>query len=360
MIRRRDISDLIRPDLKDFVPYQSKGGVGRRGIAFLNANESPRSPLRGGSLNRYPDPGQVRLKKKLANIYGIYQNRLFLGNGSDEVIDLIIRGFCIPGSDRIMILPPTYGMYSTAAALNGVDVIRVPLDKNFQPDREGILSKTEKVKILFLCSPNNPTGNLFDREIMEGIFSVFPGLIVVDEAYIDFSGDPGWVGASDKYPNLVVIRTLSKSRGLAGARVGVLIADPDIADFLNSIKPPYNISRLSIDAALSVLSRERFYRNNLKQIVSQREELLSGLYRTGRVKSVYPTDSNFILVKFENEGRVFRYLYENGVIVRNVSTFPGCANCLRITVGSKSENKLLLKLLANYEEEMENGKSIVY
>jgi len=352
------IKNLIRKDLSEFTPYGNGGSSGEK-MVLLNANEVPFCPLSAGRLNRYPDPLHNRLKEKLSRTFHIPRESVFTGHGSDEVIDLLIRGFCNQGTDHIAVLPPSYRMYSVYASLNGIGVRSIPLENDFQPDPEKILDLGKGAKILFLCSPNNPTGNLIRREITGELLRKFPGLVVVDEAYIDFSGDCGWAGSVSEFPNLVVLRTLSKSWGLAGARVGFLAGDPGIVRFLDSIKPPYNLSGLSIDAAVTAMKRKRFQRKCVDSLKEGRESLREELDRMECVQMVYPSDANFLLVKFRDGGRVFRYLKECGILVRDVSSLPGCTDCLRISVGSRRENQKLLKILGRYRGEELYGKNSV-
>jgi len=341
---------LARRDLLPFVPYRNGGDRDREEIR-MNSNEAPYCPVRRGRVNRYPDPRHEKLRKKLSDIYQVPRESLFTGNGSDEIIDLLIRGFCEPGKDHIVVPVPAYGMYRIYAALNGVDVIFVPLNHRFQPDKERILKEGKGAKILFLCSPNNPTGNLLSGAILKDLIRNFPGLVVVDEAYIDFSPDPGWIGAVPEYPNLLVLRTLSKGWGLAGVRIGFLRGDPWVVSYLSAIKPPYNISRPSLDIALKGLERARRVSRNMRATASRRDHLRHRLKDLKFVRHVYSSEANFLLVKFRNGQGVFRYLLGEGIRVRDVSDLPGCGDCLRITVGNHREIRKLMKILTQYREE---------
>lgn len=320
---------------------------------YLDANENSIGSATEAFYNRYPDPHHRQLKQKWSAIKGIPTDRLFFGNGSDEPIDLLIRLFCEPWKDHIVTLPPTYGMYKVSAAINAVEVVEVPLTPAFQIDFKELKEMWNgSSKMLFLCTPNNPTGNLLSRASIELILKSFPGIVVIDEAYIDFSSEPSWIASIDEHRNLVVLQTLSKAWGMAGARVGVAMGDPFVISMLEKIKPPYNISLANHQLALEALNNEDKKNTYVSTLLEQRERLERDLMNNKLVKKIINSDTNFLLVKFEKADEVFKYLIEKGVIVRNRTKEQHCAGCLRITVGTKEENDRLLSLLWGL---MENG-----
>lgn len=333
------IENLVRENIKALQPYSSarKEFTGSMEV-MLDANELP-----FGNLNRYPDPQQIELKQLIRANAGVDLNNVFLGNGSDEIIDLLIRIFCEPGKDKIAFCSPTYGMYTVNAAINNVEIIDVPLNQNFQIDIATLLSKTsdKSCKILFVCSPNNPTGNSIENiaEILEN----FKGIVVVDEAYIDFSNKPSFVQTIGTNDRLLVLQTMSKSRGLAAARIGIAFAGATIIEYLNKVKPPYNISLLNQQAAIAAMLDEKGYEANLKTILQQKEILRAILDACECVEHIYPSDANFYLVKFKNTDSVFKALLAQGIVVRNRE--KEVAGCLRITVGTEAENNKLLNAL---------------
>ncbi len=334
-----DINKLVRPNILNLKPYSSARDEfkGANGI-FMDANENP-----FGNLNRYPDAHQSDLKNRISVVKNVPVNQIFTGNGSDEVIDLALRIFCEPGRDKIIICPPTYGMYKVAADINNVGVVEVPLTEDFQLNSDEILaqSEDENIKMLFLCSPNNPTGNSLEN--MEEIIRKFQGIVVLDEAYIEFSKEKSFLTKLDQYPNLIVSQTFSKARGLANVRVGMAFSGMKIIELFNKVKPPYNISGVNQNAALENLSNNEVFEQNLEQILSQRDLLVRELQRIPLIQKVYPTDANFILVKCENADKVYAELVQKGVIVRNRSS--QIANTLRISIGTADENEILLKTL---------------
>lgn len=333
-----DLNSLIRPHLHALKPYSSARDeyTGREGI-FLDANENP-----FGMLNRYPDPLQKALKKKLGEIRQAPEECIFIGNGSDEVIDLAFRIFCRPGQDEAMIFTPTYGMYEVAAAIHDVSLKKVPLDADFQIDLSCLpdILTHESLKLIFICSPNNPTGNAIYREAVERLLEQFKGIVVVDEAYIDFSDQPSWKDAIGRYPNLIVMQTLSKAWGLAAVRVGMAFADARIISLFHKIKPPYNVSALNQQAAIEALDRRQEFEGRRAVILSERERLRRALQALPFVKKIYPSDANFLLVEMEDGPAVYRFLTGKKIITRN--RHQQIANCVRITVGSLSENDQLL------------------
>jgi histidinol-phosphate aminotransferase len=348
------ISKLIRPHLKNMVPYSSaRDDFKGKASVFLDANENPFDT----GLNRYPDPHQVELKNKLSEIKGVPPERIFIGNGSDEAIDLLFRAFCEPGVDQVITLPPTYGMYKVSARINNIAVKEVLLDNFFDLDLENVLQAIDPMtKIIFLCSPNNPTGNSINRESIKILLSKFSGLVVVDEAYIDFSSQPSLNAWINDFSNLVVLQTLSKAWGMAAARIGLCFASAQVINILNQIKPPYNVSGPDQVQARSRLDDGNAMKASVNSIKQQRIWLKDELSKILKlVFTVYPSDANFLLVKVKDANRVYQYLRDHGIIVRNRSKEPNCDNCLRITVGTTEENQKLIQTLKSYVQ-----KNIVY
>jgi histidinol-phosphate aminotransferase len=340
------INSLTRKNIQDMKPYSSARDEygGSEGI-FLDANENPYFP----PLNRYPDPQQRSLKNIISRMRSVPWENIFLGNGSDEAIDILIRAFCEPGSDNIVSIDPTYGMYEVTAAINGVEYRKVPLEKNFGLDTGKLKMRTDgNTKMIFLCSPNNPTGNSFGYPEIYDIAGWFRGLIVVDEAYIDFSSKPGFLGEIEKIPTLVVLQTLSKGWGRAGIRLGMAFGNGEIISVMNKIKPPYNINSLTIKEASDILSREDEITRRIGEIISGRQWLEQQLSRLNVVKNIYPSDANFLLVRVSDADGLYGHLKKRNIIVRNRSTAAGCSNCLRITVGTENENERLVDALREY------------
>lgn len=340
-----DLNKLVRATIRSLQPYSSARDeyVGTKGI-FLDANENP-----FGTLNRYPDPYQKQLKEELGRLKGLDTSQIFLGNGSDEVIDLLYRIFCEPGQDKAMIFPPTYGMYKVSAGINAVEVVEVPLTEDFQFDLPSARATTqsEDMKLAFICSPNNPTGNSMDANAVEAFIRSFNGICVIDEAYIDFSSKPSWLQRLDEFPNLVVIQTFSKAWGLAAARLGVAYASEEIISLLNKVKPPYNVSRPNQEAALSVLTDVEKVKENVRLILAQRDWLIKELQDISLVKRLYPSDANFLLVEVDDANVLYEYLIEKNLIVRNRHGLVH--NCLRITVGTEEENIQLVTALNEFD-----------
>ena len=340
-----DLASLVRKNILSLKPYSSARDEfsGSEGI-FLDANENP-----FGTYNRYPDPRQKALKKALSELKNVPQDQIFIGNGSDEVIDLIFRVFGNPGTDSVIICPPTYGMYEVSANINDIRVIAVPLRDDFQLDIDAILKRIhndDSVKLIFVCSPNNPTGNTL-RDI-DTILDNFNGIVVIDEAYIDFCPESSHLGNIQRYPNLIVMQTFSKAWALAGARVGIAYAQPEIIALMNKTKPPYNVSKLNQEAALKALSKKKTTKNRIATILEQKKMLIQELPKITFVKKVYPSDANFLLVEMENANAVYNRLVEKKVITRNRSS--QVKNCIRITVGSPKENRILLAELKKMEK----------
>lgn len=338
-----NIGDLVRRNIRELKPYSSaRDEFSGEAAVFLDANENPYpSPF-----NRYPDPLQKKLKQRISELKGVPTERIFLGNGSDEAIDLIIRAFCEPSADAILIPEPTYGMYAVCADVNNVSVRRVALTNNFQLDVAAVLDHADPaVKVIFLCSPNNPSGNLLDRDTILRIARDFRGLVVVDEAYIDFAFTESLTRRLDDNPNLVVLQTLSKAWGLAGLRLGMCFGSPLIVDVLNKIKYPYNISSLTQQYALEALKEEQRKEAWVREILNERTTLTASLKELSIVRQIHPSDANFVLVRVDDAPLIYRKLMEQGTIVRDRSRVTLCENCLRITVGTPAENEILIRQL---------------
>lgn len=348
-----EIEKLIRAHLKGIQPYSSARSEYLGEGILLDANENSIGSVLDHGYNRYPDPLQKRLKSKiipfLDNRLTIHQ--LFLGNGSDEIIDLLVRAFCEPGKDEIIVCPPVFAMFEKCAQINNVLTKKINLREDFQLDVERIRAEiTDNTKIIFICSPNNPTGNLIHSEDIKIILNTFKGLVVIDEAYIDFSNSPSWVEQAERYPNLLVLRTFSKAWGLAALRLGLLVADQAIIEVLNTIKMPYNINVATMELILTALDKQPVKTKMVDDLNAERAMLYERLGWLAIVQKVYASEANFLLVKFEDSEGVFEYLMAHGLVVRNRSNLPHCKNCLRITVGNKEENKKLLKALNDYQE----------
>jgi histidinol-phosphate aminotransferase len=339
---------LIRENVKKLVPYSSaRDDYKGEAKIFLDANEnSLGSPLTKW-YNRYPDPHQLKVKEKLGEIKRVPVSSIFLGNGSDECIDILQRAFCEPGIDNVVICPPTYGMYEVYANVNNVQVKKINLTQDFQLDL-GAIEKAidDHTKLIFLCSPNNPTGNSMHHDDVEAILNNYFGLVVIDEAYINFARQKSFSTQLDEYPNLVVMQTLSKAWGLAALRVGITMAAEEIVAVMNKIKPPYNINQVSQEIALQALDEVGQVNEMIKEIVKERENLAEALVNLSFVEKIYPTDANFLLVKMNDPVTVYKKLLEKGIVVRDRSRVELCEGCLRITIGTPEENKMLLYALA--------------
>ncbi|MDP4129857.1 MAG: histidinol-phosphate transaminase [Bacteroidota bacterium] len=346
-----DIDLLLRDNIRKLVPYASaRDEFSGTANIFLDANEnSLGSPIRD-QYNRYPDPHQVKIKELVSGIKGVPARNIFLGNGSDECIDLLYRAFCNPGLDNTIINPPTYGMYEVSAHINNVEVRRAMLTADFQPDLEKMASLVDQhTKIIWICSPNNPTGNAFHHQIIEMILNNFDGLVVIDEAYINFSRQQSFIRELTEYPNLVVMQTLSKAWGLAGLRVGMAFASEAIVEVLNRIKPPYNIAQPTQELALKALAETDRVNEMIRDLVALRDKLAAEITQLPAVERVYPSDANFLLVKIDRAQEVYRQLLNRGIVVRDRSRVALCDDCLRITVGKKEENDALLSALRTME-----------
>lgn len=346
-----DLKNIVRENIINLVPYSSaRSESDGYGGVFLDANENSFGSPIPQNYSRYPDPKQCAVKEKIATVNGITSDQIFVGNGSDEAIDLLIRVFCRPGIDNILICPPTYGMYEVAAAINEVAVRKVNLTREFALDTKVIVTSIDKnTRLIFLCTPNNPTGICLSASDILTISRSFNGIVVVDEAYIHFSDQPSLISEIDKLQNLVILQTFSKAWGLAGLRVGLAFADARIIDLLNKIKPPYNVSQVAQDLVLDALENLLAVKNTISEIRKERMRLSNGLQQLPYVKEVYPSQANFLLVRMGNHvGAIYRYLVDRGIIVRDRSNVVLCEMCLRITVGTPSENDLLLRTLGEY------------
>lgn len=336
-----DLNKLIRENVIKLTPYSCARDEfkGKTGI-FMDANENPY-----GNLNRYPDPYQKELKNAISKMKGIEDEKIFLGNGSDEIIDLCFRVFCNPGVDKALTFTPTYGMYAVSASVNDVKVLKVSLNEFFQIDLKNAepLFSDKNLKMVFICSPNNPTANSMNYEDVEYIINKFQGIVVIDEAYIDFSEKPSFIKRIDKYPNLIVMQTFSKALGLAAVRVGMAFSNPQIIKYLNKLKPPYNISAINQKAALKKLGQIEQSKIQVFRIKKERERLSSILSRMNIVEKIYPSDANFFLVKVKNADYIYNTLVNKNIIIRNRSSVVD--NCLRITIGKRSENDKLVTAL---------------
>ncbi len=346
-----NLDSLVRPNIRGMKPYSSaRDEFQGEAQVMLDANENSLGSVGPDQFNRYPDPQQRAVKAELAQLKGVAPEQIFLGNGSDEAIDLLVRLTCVPGQDSLLILPPTYGMYEVAAHLNDVRVERLQLTPDFQLSPEivaGVLASD--AKLVWLCSPNNPTGNLLYEDAIEEILRGFRGLVVVDEAYADFADAPSWTTRLQEFPNLVVLQTFSKAWGLAGLRLGMAFASPEVIGYLNKIKPPYNVSEATQQHALAALHDAPRFEELRRQLLVGRAWLRERLPALSIVAEMFPSDANFLLVRFHPDATaVYDFLVARGIIVRNRTTQPGCAGTLRLTVGTPAENELLLQALGEF------------
>ncbi len=346
MITDFNINTLVRANIKDLQPYSSARDESKdassKEMIFLDANENPFE----NGVNRYPDPQQHAVKALLSAMKNVETGNILLGNGSDEVLDLLFRAFCEPNVDNVITLPPTYGMYAVLANINAIENRAVLLSDNFQPRVDSILEAADiRSKMLFLCSPNNPTGNSFSMERVEELLQRFNGLVVIDEAYIDFSDAKSWLEKLKNYPNLVITQTLSKAYGLAGIRLGICYASKEIIAILNTIKPPYNVNELSQQKAIERLLQPDEVTQEILKIKEERANLVSNLKTINYVQEIYPSACNFVLVKVDNATKRYDQLIAKGIVIRNRTTQPLCENCLRLTVGTRLENSRLIHVL---------------
>jgi len=342
-----DLNNLVRENVKKMIPYSSaRDEFSGKGSVFLDANENPYE----NGVNRYPDPHQKELKKRLGEIKGIAPEKMILGNGSDEVIDLLFRAFCEPHSDNVIICTPTYGMYEVAGGVNAVTIREVPLDRDFQPNVEAVISNSdERSKILFLCSPNNPTANVLDTSKVLELLGKFQGIVVVDEAYIDFAPEKSLTDKLAIYPNLVILQTLSKAWGMAGIRLGIGLASMEIINILNRIKPPYNVNSLSQTKALELLELVGLCNEQVDNIVAERKALSVFLNELSYVEKVFPSDANFILVRVNDARGLYNYLLKDEIIIRDRSKICNLDGCVRISVGTSKENEILKSVLTKFD-----------
>lgn len=342
----RTLDELTRPNIRRLKPYSSARDEykGKTASVFLDANENPYNQ----PYNRYPDPLQGEVKQALSAVKGVDPDSIFLGNGSDEAIDLLFRAFCEPGCDNVVAIDPTYGMYEVCAAINNVAYRKVPLDEAFRFRADDMLRKADaQTKLMFLCSPNNPTGNSLDCAEVERLLEAFDGLVVVDEAYIDFSSEPSMLGQLKERPNLVILQTFSKAWGCAGIRLGIACAHPEVIAILNKIKYPYNVNLLTQREALHMLQQPLQVQQWVDVLLKERERLMEAFTELPCCLQVYPTDANFFLAKVTDANGIYARLVERGIIVRNRSHVTLCDNCLRITVGTSEENDALLEALSH-------------
>lgn len=344
----RTIQNLVRENIKSLKPYSSARDEFKefkKEMIFLDANENPYE----NGLNRYPDPQQNSVKIELSKLKGVPVNQILLGNGSDEILDLIFRVFCEPNVDNIITLPPTYGMYKVLANINNVFEKEVFLTEEFELDEIKILEAIDdNSKILFLCSPNNPTGNSFSKKAIELLLSSFKGIIVIDEAYIDFSKEKSWLERLNDFPNLIITQTLSKAYGMAGIRLGICYASEEIISILNKVKPPYNVNELTQQRALKRLHNIEIVSSEVKKILKARKRLIWRLKEIPFVEKIYKTDANFVLVKVDDANLRYNQLLEKGFVIRNRTSQPLCENTLRFTIGSKQEIIDLVKALKTF------------
>lgn len=341
-----ELEQLVRKNIYNLKPYSSaRNEFKGEASVFLDANENPLC----GPYNRYPDPLQQKLKKKISQIKDISVDKIFLGNGSDEPIDIVIRVFCEPGIDNIVAIDPTYGMYKVCADINNVEYRPVLLNNNFELEAEKLLNETdENTKLVYLCSPNNPSGNLLNKDEIRKVLTSFQGIVVLDEAYIDFVPSESWLPDLDEYPNLVIFQTLSKAWGMAAIRLGMAFASPEIISFFNKVKYPYNINILTQNFVEGELDKEQQKNEWVQILLEQREILKAGIEKLSFVEKVYPSDANFILVKVSDANDIYNKLVNSGVIVRNRNSISLCMGCLRVTVGTEIENQKLLQQLSRF------------
>lgn len=344
----KDLKEIVRKNIYSLKPYSSaRNEFKGEASIFIDANENPYDT----PYNRYPDPLQLQVKEKISALKGVPVENIFLGVGSDEPIDLLYRIFCEPQTDNVVALEPTYGMYSVCADINNVEYRKVSLKEDYQFSADDLLAATdENSKIIWLCSPNNPTGNALDTEEIEKVLKNFSGIVAVDEAYIDFSSQPSFLKVLKEYPNMVVLQTFSKAWGSAGVRLGMAFASEEIIKIFNKVKYPYNVNVLTQRYAIKLLDNFSQVEKKVKAILKNRDKLEKQLIKVKCVKEVYPTDANFILVKTTDSDSIYKYLIENGIVARNRNGITLCDNCLRITVGTAEENKQVIAALKNFSK----------
>lgn len=341
------IETLIRPDLLDLKPYSSARDeyTGKEGV-FLDANENPFE----NGVNRYPDPLQKELKEKISVLKKVNSSQIFLGNGSDECIDLLIRLFCIPGKDKIASISPSYGMYKVSAKINQVELTEILLNEDFSLNMDRLIDGAKNSKIIFICSPNNPTGNAFSKSDICTVLENTDTLVVIDEAYIDFSSEESMISELSNFPNLVVLQTFSKAYGLAGLRLGMMFGSEEVISWINKIKPPYNINQLTQNTALAKLTEVEKVNDQIKIILAERQRISGELQNIPSIDYVYPSDSNFILIKVKDSNKLYNYLVLNKIIARNRHGQPLCDNCIRITIGTVEENDVMLDKIKEFND----------
>jgi histidinol-phosphate aminotransferase len=351
-----NLDKIVRENIKQLTPYSSaRKEFSGRATVFLDANENSFGSPIDADYSRYPDPLQLEIKAILAKRNGIKSTEIFIGNGSDEAIDLFFRVFCDPKIDNVLICPPTYGMYQVSAEINDAKILRANLTKGFHLDIQAIISQiNEFTKLLFVCSPNNPSGNSMKRADILNLAKSFGGIVVVDEAYIHFSVEKSLVEEIKNYPNLVVLQTFSKAWGLAGLRIGIAFANEAIIELINNVKPPYNVSSIAQNAILEALKKREIVNSTIDKIISERSKLIESLSEISIVTKIYPTDANFVLIKTTDANSIYQFLIDEEIVVRNRTNVELCEGCLRITIGNEIENKKLIESLRKYE------KSIVY
>lgn len=345
----KTLEELTRPNIWALKPYSSARDEysGKEASVFLDANENPYN----APNNRYPDPLQGDLKRKIAVVKKVLPEQIFLGNGSDEAIDLLFRAFCRPGIDNVVAIEPTYGMYKVCADVNDVEYRNVRLDAEFRFKAGDMLAASDgNTKLMFLCSPNNPTGNNLDRKEILALLEGFGGLVVVDEAYADFSDEPSFLAELEMHPNLVVLQTFSKAWGCAAIRLGMAFASPDVIGILTKIKYPYNINRLTQEEAIRMIGQHYQVKLWVKSLLEERFRMIGEFKKLKCSRHVYPTDANFFLAEVSDAKSIYDYLVDKGIIVRNRTNVTLCHNCLRITIGTRPENDALLEALKQYKD----------
>lgn len=348
-----NLYEILRKNIRNITPYSTARDE-FQGVALVNldANENSFGSVGNGHFNRYPDPYQSELKKVISGIKGMPVDQIFLGgSGSDEGIGLLYTAFCEPGIDNAIVCPPTYGMYGVSAEINDVDCKEVPLTEDFQLQADKVIEAIdEHTKLIWICSPNNPSGNAYDRESIRKVIAAAKGIVVIDEAYIDFCPENSWLPELSKYPNLVVLQTFSKAWGLANCRLGMMFASKEIIAVINKIKLPYNMNGMTQEYACKILSEHACEKDMLvEQILVNRAVLISELQKISTIRTIYPSDANFLLVKIDNAHEVYEYLVKEGIIVRDRTKVKLCADCLRITVGTAKENELLVKKIKDFK-----------
>ncbi|GGH19474.1 histidinol-phosphate transaminase [Mucilaginibacter phyllosphaerae] len=346
-----ELNNILRQNIKNLTPYSSaRDEYTGEASVFLDANENAFGSPLSNAYNRYPDPMQHQLKLRLSSVKGVPARNIFLGNGSDEAIDILFRSFCNPGVDNVIIVPPTYGMYQVSANINDVEAKKVLLTDDYQLNLEGIAEAIDKnTKLIFICSPNNPTGNSINRDDIETLLANFSGIVVIDEAYINYSRQKTFIQELTEYANLVVLQTLSKAWGLAGLRVGMAFASEEIIEVMNKVKPPYNINEASQLLALEALGNVAQVNEWIKQTLQERDSLVLTLKKLDFVLDIYPSDANFILVKTTSARGIYDFLVQHGIIIRDRSKVELCEGCLRITIGTPAENETLITTLQQYK-----------